>query len=187
MCFCSHDSVLVSVADERAGALETAVPANEVHAIFCHCNALSKTPRRVSASPSRRTSCVSVCRILAAAHSGQPTLQADLDAVAKAVQAAHAARVIVTQGSLGIAGFAWKSPTVIDVPLHACAIAIERLLFAFDCHRIHNCAASDCDVYFIDTSKGHRRQWCSMKNCGNREKQKRWRSVARRTAKLKAT
>jgi len=25
----------------------------------------------------------------------------------------------------------------------------------------------------VDTSKGHRRQWCSMKNCGNREKQRR--------------
>jgi predicted RNA-binding Zn ribbon-like protein len=44
--------------------------------------------------------------------------------------------------------------------------------------RIRQCGASDCKVYFIDTSKAHRRQWCSMQNCGNREKQRRWRSGA---------
>ena len=40
------------------------------------------------------------------------------------------------------------------------------------------CGASDCEVYFIDTSKAHRRQWCSMQNCGNREKQRRWRGAS---------
>jgi predicted RNA-binding Zn ribbon-like protein len=113
--------------------------------------------------------------ILAAAHAGQPISRVGLDAVAMAVRAAHAARVIVAPGSLGIAEVAWKSPIAPDVPLHACALAIEHLLLEVDRDRIHKCAASDCDVYFIDTSKGHRRQWCSMGNCGNREKQRRWR------------
>ncbi|WP_442893343.1 CGNR zinc finger domain-containing protein [Bradyrhizobium sp.] len=31
----------------------------------------------------------------------------------------------------------------------------------------------------MDTSKGQRRQWCSMTGCGNREKQRRRRSVTR--------
>jgi predicted RNA-binding Zn ribbon-like protein len=115
-------------------------------------------------------------RILAAQHSERQASQVDLDAIGKAVLAAHAAREIVVPGSLGIAEHAWKTPAGIDVPLHACSLAIERLLLDVDRHGIRKCEASDCDVYFIDTSKGHRRLWCSMKNCGNREKQRRWRS-----------
>lgn len=115
-------------------------------------------------------------RILAAKNSARQVSQVDLDAIGKAILAAHAARKIVVPGSSGIAEYAWKAPTSIDVPLHACALAIECLLMDADRDRIRKCEASDCDVYFIDTSKGHRRQWCSMKNCGNREKQRRWRS-----------
>ncbi|WP_417021238.1 CGNR zinc finger domain-containing protein [Bradyrhizobium algeriense] len=52
---------------------------------------------------------------------------------------------------------------------------MERLLVDEPRKRIRKCGASDCDVYYLDTSKGRRRQWCSMKGCGNREKQRRWR------------
>jgi predicted RNA-binding Zn ribbon-like protein len=48
-----------------------------------------------------------------------------------------------------------------------------------DRDRFRKCDAPDCDVYFLDTSKGQPRQWCSMSNCGNREKQRRWRSAKR--------
>ena len=45
--------------------------------------------------------------------------------------------------------------------------------------RVRKCGASDCDVYYLDTSKSRRRQWCRMTSCGNREKQRRWRAAAR--------
>ena len=61
------------------------------------------------------------------------------------------------------------------MPLHACALAIEDLLISTDRSRIRECGAPDCAVYFIDKSKARRRHWCSMSNCGNREKQRRWR------------
>lgn len=115
-------------------------------------------------------------RILVAKHSGHRAPQVDLDAIGKAILAAHAAREIILPGSLSIAEYAWKAPAATDVPLHACALAIESLLLNADQRRIRKCGALDCGVYFIDTSKNHRHQWCSMKNCGNREKQKRWRS-----------
>jgi predicted RNA-binding Zn ribbon-like protein len=67
----------------------------------------------------------------------------------------------------------------VEIPLHACALAIENLLIDVDRRRLKKCGASDCDVYFVDLSKGHRRRWCSMNNCGNREKQRRWRSASR--------
>jgi predicted RNA-binding Zn ribbon-like protein len=116
-------------------------------------------------------------RVLAAGHVEHPAPQADLEAIGKAIAAAHAARAIVVPGPVGIAAYAWTAPTALEIPLHACALAIERLLVDVDRRRIRKCGAPDCAVYFIDTSKGHRRQWCSMKNCGNREKQRRWRAT----------
>ncbi len=117
--------------------------------------------------------------VLAAAHKRRPAAQGDLEAIASAVQAAHAARVFATSSSTSLASYRWSRPTDIEVPLHACALAVEDLLTSVDRRRIRKCGASDCDVYFVDTSKSHRRQWCSMKNCGNREKQKRWRSLVK--------
>jgi predicted RNA-binding Zn ribbon-like protein len=49
-----------------------------------------------------------------------------------------------------------------------------------DRSKVRKCGAHDCDVYYLDHSKGQQRQWCSMKGCGNREKQRRRRSGASR-------
>ncbi len=36
---------------------------------------------------------------------------------------------------------------------------------------LHRCAnTSSCRLYFYDTTKNHRRQWCSVATCGNRHK-----------------
>ena len=39
--------------------------------------------------------------------------------------------------------------------------------------RIRPCAASDCQHFFIDTSRANTRQWHSMETCGNRAKARR--------------
>jgi len=116
--------------------------------------------------------------ILAAAHSRKAVPKASLGAIASAVRRAHAARVLVATKTSNSVRHSWISPSSPEVPLHACALAIETLLVTADHRRIRKCGASDCEVYFIDTSKAHRRRWCSMQNCGNREKQRRWRSEA---------
>lgn len=36
--------------------------------------------------------------------------------------------------------------------------------------RIRECAADDCRLIFLDTSRPGRRRWCSMSRCGNRAK-----------------
>src|SRR5262249_46737684 len=115
--------------------------------------------------------------ILAAIHDGRPVPQSRLDTIAAEIRRAHAARAFTSTGKSSVITYCWASPTSPEVPLHACALAIEALLLSADHSRIRKCGAADCEVYFIDTSKAHRRQWCSMKNCGNREKQRRWRSV----------
>lgn len=113
--------------------------------------------------------------VLKALHEDRPASKADLLAISAAIRAAHAARQLVPSASPGLAGVAWVSPVALDIPLHACALAIERLLIDVDRRKIRKCGASDCDVYYLDTSKGQIRHWCSMKGCGNREKQRRWR------------
>jgi predicted RNA-binding Zn ribbon-like protein len=96
--------------------------------------------------------------------------------ISTVIREAHAARALVRSDGHAIARHDWASPDALVVPLFACALAIEDLLTAAEPSRIRKCGASDCDVYFIDKSKSRRRHWCSMKNCGNREKQRRWRA-----------
>jgi predicted RNA-binding Zn ribbon-like protein len=35
---------------------------------------------------------------------------------------------------------------------------------------VRACSSKTCQWFFLDTSKNHRRRWCSMKLCGNRAK-----------------
>jgi predicted RNA-binding Zn ribbon-like protein len=36
--------------------------------------------------------------------------------------------------------------------------------------RMRECAAEDCYLIFVDTSRPGRRRWCAMERCGNRHK-----------------
>lgn len=116
--------------------------------------------------------------VLAAVHRARPIPRDAMGAIASAVRQAHAARAFAAAGGSRLATHCWRAPSAPDIPLHACALAIESLLVDAKLDEIRKCGAHDCDVYFVDTSKGHRRLWCSMQNCGNREKQRRWRSGA---------
>ena len=115
--------------------------------------------------------------VLAAANAGRPPRRLDLDALSAAVQEAHAAQVLAASASPGLTSRRWSPAQAPEIPLHACSLAVECLLVDEPRKRIRKCGASDCDVYYLDTSKGHRRQWCSMKGCGNREKQRRLRAA----------
>jgi predicted RNA-binding Zn ribbon-like protein len=114
--------------------------------------------------------------VLTARHVGTTVAQTSLDAITIEVRRAHVARAIATSGRGKGVVHCWVLPTSPEVPLYACALSVEELLITADHRRIRKCGAADCEVYFMDTSKAHRRQWCSMENCGNREKQRRWRS-----------
>jgi predicted RNA-binding Zn ribbon-like protein len=117
--------------------------------------------------------------LLAATIAGRPIRQIDLDAVSTAIQAAHTGRTLVASGAAGLFRYQWSPRRVTSaIPLHACSLAIESLLVDVQRGKVRKCGAADCDVYYLDTSKGQRRHWCSMKNCGNRAKQRRRRAVA---------
>jgi predicted RNA-binding Zn ribbon-like protein len=114
--------------------------------------------------------------VLRAMHSRRSIPLRDLDAISTAIQFAHASRKLVAATSQSLATHRWSDMLAPEIPLHACAIAVEHLLIDADRLKVRKCGASDCDVYFVDTSKSQHRQWCSMKGCGNREKQRRRRS-----------
>jgi len=48
--------------------------------------------------------------------------------------------------------------------------AISALLTEADLSLVRKCESPSCALFFLDTSKNHRRRWCSMELCGNRNK-----------------
>ncbi|KLJ00803.1 ABATE domain-containing protein [Luteimonas sp. FCS-9] len=54
--------------------------------------------------------------------------------------------------------------------LYPVADAIAQLLAESDLRHVRTCEAHDCSLVFLDTTKSHRRRWCSMAVCGNRMK-----------------
>ncbi|MET0716578.1 MAG: CGNR zinc finger domain-containing protein [Mycetocola sp.] len=46
---------------------------------------------------------------------------------------------------------------------------------------IRECDADDCDIIYLDTSRGRNRRWCSMQRCGNRHKVRAHRARAARS------
>lgn len=51
-----------------------------------------------------------------------------------------------------------------------------RLVASVNVGRLRRCRAGECLRWFVDTSKGGRRAWCSMATCGNRAKAARYRA-----------
>ena len=44
------------------------------------------------------------------------------------------------------------------------------LLASPQAEQLRHCGNPDCILIFVDTSRSHRRRWCSMDTCGNRAK-----------------
>jgi predicted RNA-binding Zn ribbon-like protein len=55
-------------------------------------------------------------------------------------------------------------------------LAVERLQAAGEWPRLKACPGRGCEWAFYDTSRNRSRTWCSMEECGNRAKTRRYRS-----------
>lgn len=53
------------------------------------------------------------------------------------------------------------------------ALEAVELLCRGPLHQLKLCGGHDCAWLFLDTSKNHRRRWCSMATCGNSAKARR--------------
>ena len=58
--------------------------------------------------------------------------------------------------------------------LRPIARAAADLLASGDLALVRACSSPTCQWLFLDTSKNHHRRWCSMKQCGNRAKVRRF-------------
>jgi predicted RNA-binding Zn ribbon-like protein len=61
----------------------------------------------------------------------------------------------------------------IDTPMSLfapIAMSAADLLTSGEPQNVRKCANPGCVLFFYDTTKNHRRRWCSMKVCGNRTK-----------------
>lgn len=65
---------------------------------------------------------------------------------------------------------AWVLPATASEVLSAFARDAVELFTGPFAERVRECAASDCGLVFVDTSRPGRRRWCSMERCGNRQK-----------------
>jgi|SRR5271155_2742822 len=54
------------------------------------------------------------------------------------------------------------------------ARAAADLLASSDLALVRTCSSPTCQWFFLDTSKNHHRRWCSMQQCGNRAKVRRF-------------
>lgn len=70
----------------------------------------------------------------------------------------------------GDLGRHWRTPVPVDAVLSHLARDAVELLGGPLADRVRRCAAGDCEIVFVDTSRPGRRRWCSMPRCGNRAK-----------------
>ena len=81
-------------------------------------------------------------------------------------------RLVQRAGSCG-----WKfdeMTSVLDGVLWPIVRAAADLLTSSDLALVRACSSPTCQWLFLDTSKNHQRRWCSMKQCGNRAKVRRF-------------
>src|SRR5947209_8749386 len=69
----------------------------------------------------------------------------------------------------------WNAPARhLESILWPVAQDAAELLTSDELSRVHKCSAEDCGWLFMDRSKNQSRRWCEMKNCGNRDKARRY-------------
>ena len=69
----------------------------------------------------------------------------------------------------------WIDPgSNLDSILWPVSRAAADLLSGEDIDYVRQCASEDCSWLFLDKTKNHRRRWCDMKSCGNRDKARRY-------------
>ena len=89
-----------------------------------------------------------------------------------AQKASEHARIIQTSKRFS---WEWIQPEEnLDSILWSVARSASELLTSDDLAYVGTCASEPCGWLFLDQTKNHRRRWCEMKNCGNRDKARRY-------------
>ena len=107
--------------------------------------------------------------------SEQTAVPQDAVAILEAeVKAAHAHQRLVLRDARVIALL--DEGAELDMLLWPVALSALEVLGADTASRIGQCAADDCDWFFLDTSKNRSRRYCSTSGCGNAARIRRFRA-----------
>lgn len=60
-----------------------------------------------------------------------------------------------------------------NLPLRVVSLSFAHLLSSPLLQDVRRCGGPECGWLFLDTTKNHKRRWCSMAGCGNRAKARR--------------
>ncbi len=118
-------------------------------------------------------------RQLAAANNGQ---QPDAQTLIQAATVLESVPVLMRLGDHRQAPCLVAAGT--DAAGHAIAAVAQSYLTVQATEgwsRVKACAAPDCRWAYLDTSRNRSRRWCDMTNCGNRAKNRTWRTRQRVT------
>lgn len=115
----------------------------------------------------------SIYRIFSAIASDSTPVGKDLNKLKEMWEQAISIAELVPQEK----GFSWtweKQPPTLEKMLWLVSGAAMDLLLLKPLSQVGQCADDrGCGLLFIDTSRNHSRQWCSMDSCGNRAKAQR--------------
>jgi predicted RNA-binding Zn ribbon-like protein len=99
---------------------------------------------------------------------------ADLEVVNAEVLDARSRESLASRG--GRVGWEWREPAAaLESPLWPVARAAAALLASDETRRVRECDGEGCGWLFLDRSRGRRRRWCTMEDCGNLAKVRRFR------------
>jgi predicted RNA-binding Zn ribbon-like protein len=120
-------------------------------------------------------------RTLTSLLGGRRPSPADIDRLSAEIAVARSSeRLRAGRGSLR---WEWTLPGErLDSPLWPVCRAAATLLTS-DLSRLRQCAGDRCGWLFLDRSRNHSRQWCTMEDCGNLSKVRRFRERAARFAR----
>ena len=123
-------------------------------------------------------------RVIAATASGRKPAPADLASVNAQVPTSFAgAHLEPDRGRLALAFDPPGRSRLAEPILTPVVRAAIDLLTGDAAARVRLCADESCAWLFLDTTRNRTRRWCVMKECGNRNKVRRFRSAERALAR----
>ena len=117
-------------------------------------------------------------RILLCVVEGRRPAEADVDVLRREVSMVRAHERLSARGG----AFVWTLPErmdALDRVLWPVSLSAAELLTSGELSRLRQCGGETCSWMFLDTTRNRSRQWCDMRDCGNRAKVRRFREKRR--------
>jgi predicted RNA-binding Zn ribbon-like protein len=151
----------------RIGLLDDAVARGLVR----RSHAQAAAARRVLARAVRLREALH--RTLDRSLAGLPSPPSDLAILNREVEASRRQEALATEGHQ--IRWQWRDARALEAPLWPLVRAAAVLLTSAELRRLRRCGGDGCGWLFLDRSRSGRRRWCSMEDCGNRAKVRRFR------------